>query len=184
MLSTRIWRAFLRRLLGMPKSQLTRRLRVELLEDRVVPATVTWVNTGSGDWNVGSNWSSGTVPGGGNTVVINTTATATITVSSGYEFIQSLSTAATDTLAISGGIIIPQAGTSTLNGPLSISSGKVEATGLGHHLHRQRNDHRHGWLPGCRERRLDRHARADDVHIKRLHPPGRWGREACSPCRH
>src|SRR5260370_2039084 len=33
-----------------------RRLTLEQLEDRTVPAVVNWVNAGGGDWDTPSNW--------------------------------------------------------------------------------------------------------------------------------
>jgi hypothetical protein len=34
-------------------------LRVEQLEDRTVPVTNSWINTGGGDWDTPGNWSRG-----------------------------------------------------------------------------------------------------------------------------
>jgi hypothetical protein len=54
-------------------SPLTRRgyrPSLEGLEDRTVPSTVTWVS-GNGDWDVASNWSTGTVPSAADDVDIN-----------------------------------------------------------------------------------------------------------------
>ncbi len=55
------------------------RLRVEPLEDRTVPSTVTWTNPAGGDWDTPGNWSGGAVPGAGDDVVINQPGGATIT---------------------------------------------------------------------------------------------------------
>jgi hypothetical protein len=44
--------------------------RLETLEDRTVPSTVTWIG-GNGDWDVASNWSTGAVPGAADAVDIN-----------------------------------------------------------------------------------------------------------------
>src|SRR5262249_33551522 len=44
---------------------------LEVLEDRLTPAAVTWINPAGGDWDTASNWSSGAVPGAGDDVVIN-----------------------------------------------------------------------------------------------------------------
>ncbi len=43
----------------------------ELLEARIAPATVTWINPAGGDWDTPANWSTGAVPGAGDDVVIN-----------------------------------------------------------------------------------------------------------------
>jgi hypothetical protein len=41
------------------------------LEPRWLLATVSWITNGDGNWSVGSNWSTGTVPGANDTVVID-----------------------------------------------------------------------------------------------------------------
>ena len=46
------------------------RPHLESLEDRAVPATVLWVNPSGGDWDVGSNWSTGQVPTKSDRVVV------------------------------------------------------------------------------------------------------------------
>ena len=43
----------------------------ENLESRRLLATVDWISTTSGSWDVASNWSTDTVPGAGDDVVIN-----------------------------------------------------------------------------------------------------------------
>jgi RHS repeat-associated protein len=48
-----------------------RRPGLEILEDRIAPATITWNNAAGGDWDTPGNWSSGTVPANGDDVVIN-----------------------------------------------------------------------------------------------------------------
>src|SRR5262245_530570 len=47
------------------------RLLVELLEDRTVPTTFTWLGADAGDWNFGANWDQGTAPTTDAAVVIN-----------------------------------------------------------------------------------------------------------------
>jgi hypothetical protein len=55
-----------------------------VLEDRTVPATVSWSNPAGGDWSVASNWSTGTLPGPNDDVVIDSPISgATITRGSG-----------------------------------------------------------------------------------------------------
>jgi adhesin/invasin len=132
MLNTRIWRAFIRKLFREPGKHTTPRLRLEMLEGRVVPTTVTWVNSGSGNWDVGSNWSTGAVPKSTDTAVINTTGNATITIKSGDNItIQGLSTNSTDTLAMTGGTLSVTTGSSTLSGPLTMSGATLQANGSG-----------------------------------------------------
>jgi hypothetical protein len=47
-----------------------RKPSVELLEDRVVPATVSWNSPNGGDWNNPNNWVGGKLPVAGDTAVI------------------------------------------------------------------------------------------------------------------
>ncbi len=76
---------------------------LERLEDRTLLATVTWGNAAGGDWNTGSNWVGGMVPGAGDDAVIpgDFPSSITITYSSGTSEIQSLTSA--ETIKISGG---------------------------------------------------------------------------------
>lgn len=98
------------------------RLGVEILEDRTVPSTLTWVGGASGDWDNPVNWSSGKVPGAADDVVINT-ANATITHKYGsIESIHSLTTGSTDTLNWSAGSLYISSA-STLQGALNLSGG-------------------------------------------------------------
>src|SRR5580700_3556012 len=90
MLSTRLWRAFVRNifraprtLIGTTKTRRRLRLNIENLEDRVVPSIDTWTATGGGNWDVGSNWSLGNAPASSDTAVIDLSGTATITIKSG-----------------------------------------------------------------------------------------------------
>jgi RHS repeat-associated protein len=104
-------------------------LQIELLEDRIVPATVTWINPGSGKWDVGANWSTGSVPGSGDSAVINTTGTATITIQgSDSESVSTLTLGGKDTLAITGGSLTIGS-SSTLSGGLTMTGGSLTATG-------------------------------------------------------
>ena len=43
--------------------------------------TVTWVNTGGGNWNDASNWSPKEVPGAADTAMITTPGSYTVTIS-------------------------------------------------------------------------------------------------------
>ena len=47
-----------------------RRPLIEGLEDRVLLSVDTWINSGGGDWDTGSNWSNG-VPGPNDIAEIN-----------------------------------------------------------------------------------------------------------------
>ncbi len=62
-----------------------------------------WMNPNGGDWSVATNWSTGVVPGPGDTVLIDEPGNITITYSTGTTTIQSLTS--NDALVISGGTL-------------------------------------------------------------------------------
>ena len=97
-----------------------RRPWLEALEERQLLSPVDWISTTSGNWDVGSNWSTGQVPGPNDDVVINVSgATPTVTINSGSVSVNSLM--ATDPLVIGGGSLA-LAGTSTISGPFMLST--------------------------------------------------------------
>jgi hypothetical protein len=78
-----------------------RRLFLETLEERVL-LTATWMNSAGGDWSVASNWTSGSVPGSDEDVVIDVpSALVTITHSTGIDTVRSL--VSNEILILSGG---------------------------------------------------------------------------------
>jgi hypothetical protein len=79
------------------------RIRLETLEDRVLPSTVTWISSSSGSWNTAANWSTGAVPGAGDDVVINQPGSVTVTLA-GSTSIHSLSITG-DTLDVTSGTL-------------------------------------------------------------------------------
>ncbi len=102
-------------------------LVVESLETRMVPASIQWINAGAGQWDVPANWSTGSLPGPADDVVINTPAAATITIQSNDRIaIHSITTAANDQLAMTGGQFL-FTGNSTLGSGLSLSGGAFNA---------------------------------------------------------
>jgi hypothetical protein len=107
-------------------------LYLESLEDRTLPSTVTWTNPGSGNWDVGSNWTTGSVPGTGDTAVFNTAAAGTVTFKAGDNItVHAVTTAGNDTLSITGGALTVTAGTSAWSGSLLMTGGTLTATGPG-----------------------------------------------------
>src|SRR5258708_797353 len=52
--------------------KLSRRLplRLEVLEDRTLPATITWINAAGGSWHTAANWDLNRTPTTGDDVVI------------------------------------------------------------------------------------------------------------------
>ena len=119
------------RWLGSRRKPAPKPLTVEMLEERSLLSTTTWMNPGSGNWDVGANWSTGQVPGNTDDVIINTASAATITIQSGdNESVRSLTTAATDTLSFTGGALTVAA-SSPLSGPLKMTAGSITANGAG-----------------------------------------------------
>src|SRR5262249_32689699 len=83
----------------MLSAALRRLLHLEHLEDRSVPALITWIGPSEGDWNNAANWDSKSVPGMKDDVVI--LSGASVTYSRGTSFVKSLSTGGT--LLVLGG---------------------------------------------------------------------------------
>ncbi|MGO9811409.1 MAG: hypothetical protein ACLP53_11625, partial [Isosphaeraceae bacterium] len=89
-------------------------------------STVDWISPTSGNWNVGSNWSTGTVPGPGDDVVINQSGSPTITISTGTQSVNSVT--ASDPIAITGGSLAVAAN-STISDGLAMTGGSLTASG-------------------------------------------------------
>ena len=147
-----VWTMFLRRVARLLQfSSRLRRMRRRLAfrnrlaklvlrpcEERVVPATVTWINPTSGDWNTAANWFDGTtnrVPATGDDVVIpdigNNGVDLTVTIDTVSPTINSLSVAENvlitnqKTLTVSGTAGITDNGTVAIgDANLNSSSGK------------------------------------------------------------
>jgi hypothetical protein len=101
---------------------------LDALEDRLLLSTVTWVANGDGFWDVGSNWSTGSVPGPNDDVNLDgPTGSFTITHRQGSDTVHSI-TGTRDTLAIAGGTLAVTAA-SQLNGPFDLSGGTLQADG-------------------------------------------------------
>jgi RHS repeat-associated protein len=113
--------------------------RVEVLEGRLLPDAVTWVG-GSGNWADGSHWTPHP-PQADDNVTIGTPA-ITVTHSSGYDSIKSLTSNAN--LVISGGSSVEMTGGLTANadvnlgdaagttaGQLSFRGGSQSVSGMG-----------------------------------------------------
>ncbi len=90
---------------------------------------VTWTG-GTGDWNVGANWSTGVVPGSEDAVVIDA-AGATITVNEDVTIASltivagTVNVATTRMLTITGGLTVNAGATLTLNGSGNVSAGQT-----------------------------------------------------------
>jgi Ca2+-binding RTX toxin-like protein len=59
-----------------PRPNPRSRLHLEQFEDRVVPATITWINAAGGDWQQPANWDLNRAPNTGDDVVIPDLGTA------------------------------------------------------------------------------------------------------------
>jgi hypothetical protein len=101
-----------------------RQLWVESLEERTVPAPVSWINAAGGDWGTTSNWSTGAVPGAADDVTINLPGSVTVTHSANVtDTIHSLVN--TNTLQIAVGIV--NVATFQNSGTVSIATGSMLA---------------------------------------------------------
>ena len=69
-----------RRLITATARRHRREPRFEVLESRELMTNVNWISTTGGSWNVGSNWSTGQVPGSGDVVTIDVAGNPTIAV--------------------------------------------------------------------------------------------------------
>jgi hypothetical protein len=100
------------------------RPRLECLEDRTVPSTVTWISTTSGDWADGTNWDSGSKPGSNDDVVISQPG-VTVTHSSGNDSVHSLTNSAD--LVLAGGSLAFST-TFRVDGTLELNGGTLDLT--------------------------------------------------------
>ena len=74
------------------------------LEDRTLLSSVQWMNQAGGDWDTGSNWSGGFVPGASDDVTIDVSPGITVTHSQNDpDSVNSLTVSSADTLSISNG---------------------------------------------------------------------------------
>lgn len=91
-------------------------------------SSISWTSTTGGNWNTGSNWSGGQVPGAQDDVTINTSQSITVTFSSGSDTVLSLYTGNPDTLLMTGGKL-GITGNSLLHGTVSESGGTLTLGG-------------------------------------------------------
>jgi hypothetical protein len=96
------------------------RLRLESLEERALPSTVSWISSTSGAWTTAADWSTGAVPGAGDDVVINQPAGVTVTLAASTS-VHSLSLTGA-TLNVTGGTLAVAADSSNA-GSLQVQPG-------------------------------------------------------------
>jgi hypothetical protein len=98
---------------------------VSALEDRMLLATITWINPSGGDWDTPANWSSGAVPGPSDDAVINLPE-ITVTHSSGTDSVNSITSQ--DQIVLGGGTLAV-ASASTFSSNLTIAGGTLNVAG-------------------------------------------------------
>ncbi len=109
------------------RGRLLHRPGLEVLENRVVLSTISWINPNGGDWDTASDWLTDTVPTASDDVVIDIAVTNPITHSaSDSDFVQSLTSQ--DPIDISSGCLSVGAA-STINSTLTLTSGELTGPG-------------------------------------------------------
>src|SRR5437879_5707341 len=69
---------------------LQRRPEIEAFEERLVLSPISWIKPDSGNWEIGSNWSGGAVPGASDDVIIDVPGNITVTHGTGFDSVHSL----------------------------------------------------------------------------------------------
>ncbi len=128
-----------------PRSAVTRHLSLESLEERILLSTVNWINPNGGDWDTGSNWSTGSVPGAGDDAVISQSGISVTHSTSASDSVNSvqcsgtlslsagtLSIASTSSLSAltEAGGTLTGAGMVTVTGTLTWTNGTMGGTGV------------------------------------------------------
>jgi fibronectin-binding autotransporter adhesin len=99
------------------------------LEPRALLSNVSWINAAGGDWDTGSNWNTGSVPGASDAVTINLSPGITVNhAQNDADSVNNLTVAGADTLSISNGSV-SIASTSTIDGTLNLTGGSLEGAG-------------------------------------------------------
>ena len=110
-------------------------LSMEPLEDRTVLSTITWSTTAApngGNWDVGSNWQGGVVPGSSDTAIIKglTSPGLVYMDMNKADSVAGLTTDSTTNLeVINGSLSLGVASSSTLGGSVTVESGAALKVG-------------------------------------------------------
>ncbi len=117
--------------------RLNRRLRqperhgpmLEQLEPRIMLSNVSWIAVSGGDWSVGANWSTGTVPASGDTAIIaNLNPGAQVTYSTGSSTVAAVQ--ASSPLEITGGTLAVTGSTAITGTTFTLDGGTLADTTL------------------------------------------------------
>lgn len=103
-----------------------RKLVIEALEPRTLLSTVSWAVNSSGYWDVPTNWSTGSLPGPGDDVVIDKPG-VTVTYRTGSSTIHSLDDQ--DAFVLSGGTLTAST-TLQVKGSFSLAGGTLSSTSV------------------------------------------------------
>jgi hypothetical protein len=96
------------------------------MEERLAPATISWINANGGDWDTAGNWSSGSQPGANDDVLINLPG---VTVTHNQAVTDSIhSLTSSDPIIFSAGTL-SLAAASTITGGLTFSDGTITGAG-------------------------------------------------------
>ena len=113
------------------------RLIFDVLEERRVLSTISWnattASTG-GDWNIGSNWVGGFIPGANDTAKIaGLSGIGTVYIQSGAtDSVHAVTTDSTTTLEVASGTLsLGAASSDSFGGPVVVSPGGLINVGLG-----------------------------------------------------
>src|SRR5262245_9718337 len=103
------------------------KLRVEHLEERLNPAVISWDVDADGFWDEASNWSTDTVPGPDDDVVIDRAGGEyVVTIRSGDQSVKSLQSV--DSVVLTAGSL-SLSSASRFDGPLTLSGGTLSGAG-------------------------------------------------------
>src|ERR1700722_836365 len=106
-----------------PRAYHRRILWIEVLENRLAPATITWINPAGGDWGKAAKWSTNAPPGATDDVVIPAlNSAAFVTHSTGTDTVNSISASAP--ISLSGGTLTV-ATTLQDSSPLTLAGGTM-----------------------------------------------------------
>ncbi|MCL5946211.1 MAG: hypothetical protein M1472_05080 [Planctomycetes bacterium] len=103
--------------------------RFEILEPRIMLSNVSWITPAGGDWGVGANWSTGTVPGSGDTAIVaNLNPGAQVTYGTGSSTVAAVQ--ASSPVEITGGTLTVTGSTQVTGTTLTLDGGTLTDTTL------------------------------------------------------